>query len=62
MFGELMLTFRGVASAGIFDDGAKTMKELATIKSGVDPTLVTQVLDDVVACGAQGDGTVTKLV
>ena len=55
-----MLTFGGVASAGIFDDGAKTVKELATIKSAFDPDLVTQVLDDVVACGAQGDGTVTK--
>ena len=55
-----MVTFGGVASAGIFDGGAKTVKELATIKSEVDPALVTQVLDDVVACGAQGDGTVTK--
>ena len=47
-----MVTFGGVASAGIFDGGAKIVKELAIIKSEVDPEKVTQVLDDVVACGA----------
>ena len=55
-----MLTFGGVASAGIFDDGAKTVLDLAVLGSKIDPAMVTQVLDDVVACGAQGDGTVSN--
>ena len=49
-----------MASAGIFDDGAKTVLDLATLESKIDPSMVTQVLDDVVACGARGDGSVTK--
>ena len=61
LFGELSLTFGGVASAGIFDEGAKTVLDLAVLESKFDPAMVTQVLDDVVACGAQGDGTVTRL-
>ena len=55
-----MLTFGGVASAGIFDDGAKTVLDLALLDSGIDSGMVTQVLDDVVACGMQGDGSVGK--
>ena len=55
-----MLTFGGVASAGIFDEGAKTVLDLAALSSGIDKCMVTQVLDDVVACGMQGDGTVAK--
>ena len=55
-----MVTFGGVASAGIFDDGAKTVLDLASLKSKIDVDLVTQVLDDVVACGTQGDGSVDR--
>ena len=55
-----MLTFGGVASAGIFDDGAKTVLDLAVLESKFDTAMVTQVLDDVVACGSQGDGTVSN--
>ena len=54
------MTFGGVASAGIFDDGAKTVLDLASLKSKIDVDLVTQVLDDVVACGTQGDGSVDR--
>ena len=35
------------------------MLDLAILDSKIDPSMVTQVLDDVVACGAQGDGSVT---
>jgi hypothetical protein len=56
-----MLTFGGVASAGIFDDGAKTVLDLAALDSDFDKSMITQVLDDVVACGAQGDNTVGRL-
>ena len=55
-----MLTFGGVASAGIFDDGAKTVLDLAALDSVFDKSKITQVLDDVVACGTQGDNTVAK--
>ena len=55
-----MLTFGGVASAGIFDDGAKTVLDLAVLESKIDANLVTQVLDDVVACGTEGGGQVAK--
>ena len=55
-----MLTFGGVASAGIFDDGAKTVLDLASLDSGISGDMVTQVLDDVVACGTQGDNSVDK--
>ena len=55
-----MVTFGGVASAGIFDDGAKTVLDLASLKSKIDVDMVTQVLDDVVACGTEGDGSVDR--
>ena len=58
LFGELMLTFGGASSAGIYDDIAKLVKDLAERASGVDRRLVNQILDDVVTCGTEGDGTV----
>ena len=59
-FGEVMLTFGCTSSAGIFDDFAKLVKDLAERKSGIDPCMVNQVLDDVVACGSEGDGSVRR--
>ena len=50
LFGELMLTFGGASSAGIYDDMAKLVKDLAILASGVDDRMVNQVLDDVVTC------------
>ena len=55
-----MLTFGCTSSAGIFDDGAKLVKQLAESRSGIETSMTNQVLDDVVACGSQGDGTVGK--
>ena len=55
-----MLTFGGSSSAGIYDDLAKLICDLATISSDTDKRLVNQVLDDVVAVGADGDGTVNR--
>ena len=59
-FGEVMMTFGCRSSAGIFDDGAKLVKKIAVLRSHMNKEMVNQVLDDVVACGAQGDGTVTN--
>ena len=53
-----MLTFGGSSSAKIYDDTAKLKRDLATISSGIDRRLVNQVLDDVLAVGSAGDGTV----
>ena len=55
-----MLTFGGASSAEIYDDMAKIAKELATIKSNTDDRLINQILDDVVCCGPEGDGTVEQ--
>ena len=60
LFGELYCTFGAVSSAGIFDDLAKLVKELSILKGGMDKRMVSQVLDDVVACGPQGYGSVAK--
>ena len=60
LFGELMLTFGGGSSAGIYDDTAKLVKDLAILASKTDPRMVNQVLDDVVACGSRGDKTVNN--
>ena len=59
-FGEVRLTFGCTSSAGLFDDLAKLVKEMAQRVSGTKKELVNQVLDDVVAVGSQGDGTVTR--
>ena len=59
-FGEVCLTFGCTSSAGLFDDLAKLVKEMAQRVSGTKKELVNQVLDDVVAVGSQGDGTVTR--
>ena len=59
-FGELMLTFGGGSSAGIYDDMAKLVKEIAIRKSKTDDRMINQVLDDVVGCGAEGDGSVNR--
>ena len=48
------------SSAGIFDDQAKLVKEMAVRASKIDERQVNQVLDDVVACGPEGDGSVNK--
>ena len=53
-----MLTFGCSSSAGIYDDSAKLIKELAENSSLMDSRMVIQVLDDFVACGRQGDGSV----
>ena len=58
-----MLTFGGGSSAGIYDDAAKLVKDLAAVLSSKnDKRMVNQVLEDVVACGCgpQGDGSVNK--
>ena len=57
-FGEVRLTFGCSSSAGHFDDSAKLIKRMAENLSKIDPGMVNQVLDDVVACGAEGDGSV----
>ena len=59
-FGEVRLTFGCTSSAGHFDDTAKLIKRLAEKASGINPNMVNQVLDNVVACGAKGDGSVGK--
>ena len=58
LFGEVNVTFGCSSSAGHFDDTAKLVKEMAEKVSNIDKRMVNQVLDDVVACGAEGDGTV----
>ena len=58
LFGELMCTFGSRSSVGIYDDLAKVVKDLVTIEAGMDSRMVSQVLDDVVACGMEGDGSV----
>merc|ERR1711954_400660 len=60
LFGELVLTFGGASSAGIYDDLAKLILDLAVLKSKVSKTYINQVLDDVVACGTEGDGSVDR--
>ena len=60
LFGELMLTFGGASSAGIYDDLAKLVLDLAMLASDTDKRMVNQVLDDVVAVGAEGDGSVNR--
>ena len=57
-FGEVMLTFGCSSSAGIYDDLAKLVKDFAIRASRVDRAMINQILDDVVGCGSQGDGTV----
>ena len=42
-FGELMLTFGGGSSAGIYDDMAKLVKEITIKKSGTDNRMIKQV-------------------
>ena len=59
-FDEVRLTFGCTSSAGIFDDLAKLVKEMAEKLSGIKKDLVNQVLDDVVAVGSSGDGTVNR--
>ena len=49
------LFFGARSSAGIYDDLAKVVKELALIRSHIDPRLVQQHLDDVVAVTSEGD-------
>ena len=55
-FGEVMVTFGCSSSAGLFDDLAKLVKEMATRLSGISEDLVNQVLDDVVGCGQREMG------
>ena len=55
-----MLTFGCASSAGIYDDLAKLVRDLAIVDSGVDRRLVNQVLDDVVTVGTEGDGSVDR--
>ena len=58
LFGEVMLVFGGVSSAGIYDDMAKVTKGLEILKSSMDKRMVNQHLDDTVGCVAEGDGSV----
>ena len=60
LFGEVMLTFGGASSAGIYDDVAKLVKDLATVAAKADERLINQILDDVVGCGPEGDGSVER--
>ena len=55
-----MLAFGCTSSAYLFDDFAKLIKVLAQKKSGTRPEMVNQVLDDVVACGPEGDGSFNR--
>ena len=55
-----MLTFGGASSAGIYDDLAKLIKDLAILASETDRRMVNQVLDDVVAVRAEGEGYVSR--
>ena len=55
-----MLTFGCASSAGIYDDLAKLVRDLAILASGADRRLINQVLDDVVAVGMEGDGSVDR--
>ena len=57
LFGELMLTFGGFSSAGIYDILAKLIRDLATISSDTDTNT-----DKVVMVGAEGDGTVSRFI
>ena len=43
-----MLTFERVASAGIYDEGARLILQLAILKSGVPRSKIIQVLNDMV--------------
>ena len=52
-FKELCLIFGGASSAGIFDRLAKIVLFIVIKESGIDPDLVCQHLDDVVAAGPQ---------
>ena len=60
LFGELMCTFGSGSSAGIYDNVAKVVKDLAIIMAKSDKRMVSQVLDDVVKCGMAGDGSVSR--
>ena len=60
LFGELSLVFGGVSSAGIYDDNSEVILQLVIKKSKIDKDLVNKVLDDTVACGSLGDGTVKR--
>ena len=60
-FGEVRLTFGCSSSAGHFDDSAKLIKRMAENLSKIDPVMVNQVLDVIVACGAEGYGSVQSL-
>ena len=54
-----MLVFGGVSSAGIYDNNAKVIKELSIAVASIDGRMVNQHLDDIVGCGAEGDGSVS---
>ena len=54
-FGEVMLTFGCSSSAGIYDDAAKLVKEMAEKDSGMDNRMTNQVLDDAVGVGKKGN-------
>ena len=58
LFGEVKLTLGGVSSSSIYNDPAEIVKKLAIIKSNIDLRLFNQALDDCVAAGAEGDGSV----
>ena len=60
LFGELMLTFGCSSSAGLYDDLAKLIMELATIAAKADDRLINQILDDVVGCSHKGDSMVEQ--
>jgi hypothetical protein len=60
IFGELNMVFGSVSSAGIYDDGSEVVLQLVIKKTRMDEDLVNKVLDDTVACGSLGDGTVKR--
>ena len=53
-FQELCLIFGGVSSAGIFDRTAKLVLFIVIARSGINPALVCQHLDDCCAAGPAG--------
>ena len=51
LLGEVMLTFGGASSAGIYNDAAKLVKEFAVRASSTDDRMINQILDDVICVG-----------
>ena len=60
-FKELCLVFGSASSAGIFDETAKVILDLACRRAKFDQTQVCQHLDDIVAAAPENSGEVQRL-